>query len=133
MAKWIQVQGQMASAEIESFVDGDGDERYRPKVSYSYLIDGRQYYGDRFYRMDFSYSGPDTIEKDLQKFSPGSAITVYVNPADPTDSFLDNTSLMNDPVVMLMFTLFGALLIGMIVLVIGDWDVLWDELIAFLK
>jgi hypothetical protein len=65
---------------------------YRPVVSYSYVVDGKNYDNDRInFRQDDEYKhrrGKRHAQKIVSRYPEGSKITVYYDPEDPQEAVL---------------------------------------------
>ena len=83
------------------------------RVTYDYTFDGRPYSGDRL-RADGDPLSPDSAEgRAWLARVPGDPVTVYVNPADPTQAALDRAAtgrwLRNGLILLGLAAAIGAL------------------------
>jgi hypothetical protein len=64
--------------------------RYTAQVVYAYSVDGVSYQAERL-RIGESIVSSDTraAERTVARYPAGSGVSVYYNPADPTDATLD--------------------------------------------
>ena len=62
------------------------------RVAYDYTYDGRLYQADRLRADDDPLSPDSAAGRAWLALSPGDAVTVYVNPADPSQAALDRAT-----------------------------------------
>jgi len=64
---------------------------YRPRVEYSYSVDGKDYVGKRVYfgAHEWRASSSESSEWILLDYPVGSAVQVFVDPARPAESVLE--------------------------------------------
>jgi hypothetical protein len=89
---YLTTQGKMLSANITQGSHAGGGHRivsYRPVVSYEYTVGGTTYTGTRATQMDVGAGAVSDVQKFLASRPPGSTVTVYYNPDNPADSFLE--------------------------------------------
>jgi len=84
---WPQVTGSVLHAGV---LRGCGRQRnsYEPDIGYLYSVNGFEY---RSQRVEFGrgYCGSEAGARDMAKaYVPGTAVTVYVDPADPARAVL---------------------------------------------
>jgi hypothetical protein len=78
-ARWREVPGTILRSEVRF-----DWEDYRPVVEYQYEVDGVSYRGDTIVvgpLITFNWKGPAT--RLIERFPVGTAVTVYVDPANP--------------------------------------------------
>jgi hypothetical protein len=81
------VQGTVLSSQVTKSYGSKGRVYYHPHVTYRYTVDGSEYTGYR-YRYDGHPSGYTSAYEIVNSHPAGSAVEVYYNPADATDSLL---------------------------------------------
>jgi len=81
---WTQVPGVVESSAVEL-----GRENYAAVVKYSYEVRGRRYRGDKIRSLMVSYNWRGPAEALVEKYPPGAAVTVYVNPEGAYDAVLE--------------------------------------------
>lgn len=98
--RWPSVQGRVLSAAVQArpvrvrtsigIMRTRLATRFTPRVVYRYTVAGMLYQGART-RLGPEVLSSDTrgAEKAVQRCPPGTAVTVYYNPADPSESVLD--------------------------------------------
>ncbi|MBL8724040.1 MAG: DUF3592 domain-containing protein [Planctomycetes bacterium] len=89
--RWVAVPGRVVATSIE--VDEEHDEYHSiyhyPRLTYSYQFAGRDLVGRRFRVVDDrSFSTRAEAERVLEKLPVGGAITVLVDPDDPSMAVL---------------------------------------------
>lgn len=99
-------QATVLTAEMESATerdDGETEVEYYPRVEYEYAVDGTTYTDDRVFHPSQVSNDPGELrgkEFDAQsdaravldRYRPGTAVTVYYDPADPPVSYLEDPS-----------------------------------------
>ena len=83
---WDAIRCRVISSEVKSH-SGDSTT-YSPHIVYSYSFGGREFRSDQYDFWDMSSSGYDGKQEIVNGYPPGSDVTCYVNPLDPTDSVL---------------------------------------------
>jgi hypothetical protein len=87
-AGWERVDGEIVSSRVMDEWDTTGD-RFVPHVEYTYRVDGETFTGGQIdLRGDVFYGNEDAAALQLVDYPAGTAVTVYVNPADPARSVL---------------------------------------------
>ena len=95
-ATWPTVRGKIVKSEVEEYQERDEDSdgrvrwrtAYRPKVEYTYAVNGRELRGNQIsYGMTVS-AGKGYAEKVAAKFPVGSEIDVHYDPKEPSNSAL---------------------------------------------
>ena len=102
MAKgWPKTQGRILQSGTEQFQSrtGTGSDSgsragtrtmYRQRITYSYAVKGVGYTSDR---VDFGARTKGTVESlesdVVKRYAPGSAVTVYYDPKNPSQAVLD--------------------------------------------
>lgn len=93
---WPQAAGRVVSAEIETrrnrSSNGGTSITHYPRIIYEYQVDGRTYRGDRFNLAEIGRGNIGAVQRDVDKYPPGSSIMVYYNPADPYESVINPTA-----------------------------------------
>ena len=99
MRLWLQMPGEVVSSEVA------GSRALHPDVTYRYTVDGKEYtgasdlgmpgFGNRTSRLE-------TAEIIVRDYPPGTIITVYYNPDNPSESTLSHT-LEYGPSLQIMF------------------------------
>ena len=84
---WRAVPATVESSAVRTH-RGDESTTYSVDILYRYTIDGRTYKSNRYSFMGGSSSGYDRKREIVSRLRPGTPVTVYVNPADPTDAVL---------------------------------------------
>lgn len=90
-ASYPTVPGVVLSSEVESHLSGD-DKRtrmYEARVRYQYVVNDTPYSGERRRYGEVSSSESGTSRAAVERYAPGSAVTVHYNPADPSDAVLE--------------------------------------------
>ncbi len=91
---WPTVEGKVTATRIDRRGGRNRIEdkrRYTPRVSYEYVVDGKTHRSDR---IDFLPDGHSTRDRSaaeavLQRYSKGSTVEVFYDPADPSTSCLE--------------------------------------------
>ena len=88
---WTAVEGTVTAAEVVAVAQRGRVPFTVPgvRVAYAYTYRGREYRGDRL-RADGDPVGPQSAAgRAWLALAPGASVTVYVNPADPTQAALE--------------------------------------------
>ena len=88
---WTSVEGTVTAAEVVAVAQRGRVPFTVPgvRVAYAYTYRGREYRGDRL-RADGDPVGPQSAAgRAWLALAPGASVTVYVNPADPTQAALE--------------------------------------------
>ena len=121
MANFEETQGTVLEATI-----GSGQSRYStssgykyrtsyfPQITYQYSVNGSQYTNNRFSHRNFLINRKGMINGILAKYPIGSNVTVYFDPQNPSESFLQKGygSLANKIVLLVV----GAVILIAVVL-----------------
>lgn len=90
---WPSTAGEVVSSELRSFREWkENVERtlYRPGVIYRYTVAGREYTSDRYsLGADTAWGTPEVVQKLLERFPVGGAVTVFYNPQAPAEAVLE--------------------------------------------
>ena len=84
---WNAVPCTMLESRVEEH-PGDDGSTYSVEVRYRYEVEGREYTGDRYRFLGGSSSGHSGKQAVVDRLSPGTVTTCYVDPADPTKAVL---------------------------------------------
>lgn len=106
--------GTIASADVESHMSSgkDAQRMYSAQVQYIYQVNGTTYTGNRIRHGGMSSSDSSQAHADVARYTPGSAVTVRYNPANPTDAVLE-TGVSGDTRFMAIFlTPFNAVMLA---------------------
>lgn len=82
--EWTQVPGVVESSIVQL-----SGESYAAVVTYRYEIRGRRYRCDKVRSLMVSYNWRGPAERLIEKYPPGAAVTVYVNPEGAYDAVLE--------------------------------------------
>lgn len=120
---WPAASGEILSAESEAYrawtrVGSDSLVRrtfYRPVIVYTYTVGGREYTADRVtLGGQAGWSSSRFFQRSLAKYPPGSPVTVYYNPSNPSEAVLERRVWGSRLLVGL-----GLLLLGLAALAAG--------------
>ena len=114
-AHWIERKCTILSAEL---VEGDtpnttGSETqavYGDRYRYSYTVDGARYVSSRYTFLNPLTSNAETHHQRLSQYRPGTVVTCYVDPENPSAAVISRDfSLFNLLIVLpSVFILLGA-------------------------
>ncbi len=123
MADYVEVQGKVLSSGIKTeqivshnstITDARLKEMYSPDVEYQYVVDGKTYQNSRFWQERVQISQVEKIEKLIAQYPVGVNITVYYNPTNPGDSYLETLPEIN----FRRYIIWGIfILIGIVILI----------------
>ena len=110
---WPSVSGMVTDAHMSSSSDNDGTT-YSAKISYSYQVNGQVYGGSRVSFGDVSTSNSGDAQKVLARYPTGATVSVYYNPAAPSQTVLEpgfSAGLLLPLGIGTLFTLVGGLML----------------------
>ncbi|MCU0857222.1 MAG: DUF3592 domain-containing protein [Pontiellaceae bacterium] len=99
---WDSMPATVVSSEVKSHSDSDGTT-YSIHIAYRYEINGAEYAGDRYNFIGGSSSGYERKAEVVRRYPPGQVFTLYVNPANPSESVIDR-----EPSLLLLLGLIPA-------------------------
>ncbi|MCU0864074.1 MAG: DUF3592 domain-containing protein [Planctomycetes bacterium] len=89
---YLPTTGTVLSAKISEHMQSRRQPSFwSVERAYSYAVAGRTYEGDRRAFETSLYDDRQEAERDLERLPVGSAIEVFYDPADPTQSVLDRS------------------------------------------
>ena len=106
---WDRTAATVVSSKVKTHSDSDGNT-YSAYIAYRYEVDGREYIGDRYTFTQGSSSGYAGKAEKVRQHPPGRELTIYVNPADPSESVVDPSPSWGllFGLIPLIFTLVGG-------------------------
>jgi len=84
---WVAVQGTVEASGIR----GCGRGGFMATVQYRYAVQAGERTGERFVFGETPCGDLDEARETARSYPPGSAVTVYVDPADPAQSVLQRS------------------------------------------
>ena len=84
---WVPVPATVESSHVRSH-HGDDSTTYSVDVLYRYAFNGREFRSNRYDVMGGSSSGRRAKQQIVNGLPPGTRVTAFVNPADPTQAVL---------------------------------------------
>lgn len=110
---WAQTDGVAISAtQVRTY-----KSRFGCRVRYAYQVDGVDYIGTRLNMNINRCEDQEEIDRTIQMFAPGSLITLFYDPGDPSASIVDYSL---DPGV------YGAGIAGLASVLVGTaWIAIW--------
>ncbi len=88
---WPSTPGKVKSSRV-SFQSSTHRVNGVPWVVYSYEVNGKKYKGSVIVPGDVTLAGNDYAEKIVARYPASSDVTVYYNPNNPEDAFLERYS-----------------------------------------
>lgn len=86
---WPQTEGEILRSGVV-VVEGDDSISYHPSADYRYVVNGEPYRGDRLF-FGSQWNGP--VERPAQRivdrYPEGQPITVFYDPANPSESVVE--------------------------------------------
>jgi len=119
--------GQVVESEVTTTTDSDGAPSHRPRIRFTYEVNGQSFEGDRWRYGNLGLSDPAFAKQVVARFAPGTAAPVHYNPDDPGDAVL-STDLDGTDAFLLLFMSGFNLSFGL-----GSWYpcLLWLRLLIF--
>lgn len=90
--KWPTVRGRVSMSELEEGPPSGRImpvARYRPTITYSYLVNGREWSAHCVFVGDDAYTSTHVARARVRKYAPGTAVEVRYDPADPSRAVLE--------------------------------------------
>ena len=84
---WSPVPATVVSSNVRSH-SGE-DTSYSVNILYAYAVGGREYRSNRYNFMGGSSSGYQGKREIVDRHPPGTRVTAYVNPDDPTEAVIE--------------------------------------------
>lgn len=85
---WPTVEGKLLQADTKRERTADGD-RVVPKIQYEYAVDGQTYTSAAFEPGYRYYEDRSDISRELNPFQEGATVTVYYNPSQPAEAYVN--------------------------------------------
>jgi hypothetical protein len=119
ISSWPAVDATVIAPALDEFPPIDGGPTHRPKLTYSYTIEGKTY---RSSRLGIAPDAFDIFSQDLAhafvaRYPPGSRVEIRVSPTDPLFSVVDEGASSRKRNHFLTLVVSGSLLICCIVAV----------------
>ncbi len=90
ISSWPVVHGTVVVPALEEFPPSEGGPTHRPKLTYSYVLNGRTYRSSHLgiTSSAFDFFSPEPARAFLARFPPGSRVDISVSPDDPSFSVI---------------------------------------------
>ncbi len=117
---WKVASGRILSSDVEAYqkwTTVKGRSRlqtfFRPSIVYAFEVDGQQFISDQVsFGGQISWSSPRFSQQGLARYPEGSAVSVYYDPQNPTDSVLERRG---SGVILLVIITAGLLGLALVV------------------
>jgi hypothetical protein len=105
---WRPVPAVVETSAVQAVRSDKGGPSYRPVVTYQYAVNGRRYASSavNVIPVSRSYGWAQSMST---RFVPGATTTAYVNPADPTRSYLVHEISLLPLCITVIPVVFGAI------------------------
>jgi len=113
------VTGGITHSELTSHRTSKGGISYNAVIAYTYVVGDQKYSGDRV-RFGIKISSYATASQQVNAYPLGSAVPVFYNPANPTESLLSPGVTGEDFMGLLFMTPFNMVMFGLW-LWLGGW------------
>jgi uncharacterized protein DUF3592 len=120
ISSWPVVDGTVVAPGLHEFPYNEGGPSHRPKLTYSYVIDGKTYRSSRLgITVDaFDIFSRESAQAFLARFPPGSRVEVHVSPDNPSFSVIDEGAPQRKRNHFLTLVASGALIICCVIAVV---------------
>ena len=112
---WNTTDGRILSSYVERRrrVSGTGStSSLYPVIAYEYHVDGQRYQGHRInFGSEVGSSFASMTQGVVDKYPPGSAVSVHYNPEIPTQAVLEKTAGVSTKIFLLVAVFIVALLV----------------------
>lgn len=90
MAQYLTTLAKILSSQVGVGHKGGSaiKEMYFPDVQYEYVVDGITYQSNRFWSEKMQINKADKIQALVAQYPVGTQVTVYYDPNNPADAFL---------------------------------------------
>ncbi len=106
---WPSVDGTVIESRVMTTSDEEGSNLYRPYIKYEYEAGGIKQTNDKFsVGMVYSTSNMKKSQETVNRYPVGRNVKVYVNPANPAESTLEQKGSTT-----------ATLVIGIVLVVLG--------------
>jgi len=106
---WPSVDGTVTESRVMTTSDDEGSNLYRPYIKYEYQAGGTKLTNDKFsLGMVYSTSNIKKSQETVTRYPVGRQVKVYVNPANPAESALEQKGSTT-----------ATLVIGIVLVVLG--------------
>ena len=85
---WPTSEGIVTRSEVEQRSDNEGGRTYRPSIRYDYIVNGKQYTGNKYCFGVNCSSESQRAKKIVVEYHVGSTVKVYYSPSLPEKSVL---------------------------------------------
>jgi Protein of unknown function (DUF3592) len=89
---WRVARGQIHESRVVGRALHQGGGYFEPVVNYSYVVSGRQYFGDTIEIDAMPARRRTDAERIIARYRPGSAVNVRYNPENPSEAELVGAS-----------------------------------------
>ncbi|GEM_PF-1802840 len=104
--------GTVVQSSVETTADSEGGDSHRPKITFSYEVNGEKFEGDTWRHGDLGLSDPTYAEQVVARYVPGSEVTVHYNPDRHDDAVLSTELDSSDAFLILFMTVPNLLIVG---------------------
>jgi len=100
--QWPQVKGKIISSRIDLVPLSHGGQACLPKIEYEFTYNQALFQTSHWRAGNFSIGNQESAEALTSRFSPGQAVSVYVNPNHPMKSVLEygSTPMSSIPILL---------------------------------
>lgn len=90
---WPSTDGEVVASFVEEYRDSEQELSYKPRVQYIYTVGGQLYKSQKVkIGLEQSYGFYNNANKELADYPLNATVTVYYDPAEPTNAVLDRSS-----------------------------------------
>ncbi len=89
-ATWRKAEGRIVGTRLDATEHPrTGARLFGAHISYEYQVGGRTYHGHRI-NPDYIYTNREAFHREiLRRYQEGKQVTVYYNPRNPTEAYLE--------------------------------------------
>src|SRR5579859_5908632 len=112
-AKFPSATGQITRSQVTTHRGSKGGVTYGVAISYEFTVDDKAFVSSRYrYNASMSSSGSRWARATVQSHPLGSAVTVFYNPANPSEALLAPGIGGEDFLALLFMTPFNLIVLG---------------------
>lgn len=119
IASWPKAKGKVQSSSVESYTGTEKDrygyyqpyEAFAPRVSYTYVVDGKELLGSAVARVVETTTSRAHVEACVARYPAEKEVEVYYDPDDPATAYLEVRRSMGAIILLcfgLLLTAIGA-------------------------
>ena len=117
---WPSVEGKIVASRVDREWHPGKSPTYYPRISYVYLVGGKEYTGNVVFFSQYGTGGPSGVQEIVDRYPEGKRVSVYYDPQDPQLAVLERgLQWASLALIVIGFIFAGVGLVGFLY-----WDIL---------